>query len=248
MRPSFGCIIRTDFRRAGRWTRSRFASRVREIFLAHLELLQPFVETLRSWRPFIRSPTFTSTCWRRGTREARTSCLRASRRLGFMRGRCRFGPRYRRWKPTTADETEDRHSKPVCNVSSRGVGRCRPSSKRDDDGLYVLKFKGAGQGTKALIAELVAGEVGRLAGLPVPEIVFIDLPADLATDRARRGKSKGLIRGSGGLNLALDYLPGSVTFRPLLSYSPDPASCIRDRVVRRPSSAMWIARYAIRTC
>lgn len=50
----------------------------------------------------------------------------------------------------------------------------------DDDGLYVLKFRGAGQGAKALVAELVAGEIGRLCGLAVPEIVFIELPADLA--------------------------------------------------------------------
>ena len=50
----------------------------------------------------------------------------------------------------------------------------------NDDGLYVLKFRGAGQGPKALIAELVAGEIARIAGLPVPEIVFIELDADLA--------------------------------------------------------------------
>jgi len=50
----------------------------------------------------------------------------------------------------------------------------------DDDGLYVLKFRGAGQGPKALIAELVAGELGRALGLPVPEIVFVDLDPDLA--------------------------------------------------------------------
>src|SRR5580700_8423069 len=89
----------------------------------------------------------------------------------------------------------------------------------DDDGLYVLKFRGAGQGPKALIAELVAGEVGRLAGLPVPEIVFIELSADLARTEPDP-EIQGLIRSSGGLNLALDYLPGSVTFDPLV-YSPD---------------------------
>jgi hypothetical protein len=50
----------------------------------------------------------------------------------------------------------------------------------DDDGLYVLKFRGAGHGAKALIAELVGGEIARAAGLPVPEIVFIDLDPDLA--------------------------------------------------------------------
>ena len=50
----------------------------------------------------------------------------------------------------------------------------------DDDGLYVLKFRGAGQGPQALIAELVAGELARALGLPVPEIVFVELDADLA--------------------------------------------------------------------
>lgn len=50
----------------------------------------------------------------------------------------------------------------------------------DDDGTYVLKFHGAGQGPKALIAELVAGEIGRVLGLPVPEIVLVELDPDLA--------------------------------------------------------------------
>ena len=50
----------------------------------------------------------------------------------------------------------------------------------DDDGLYVLKFRGAGQGPKALVAELLAGEIGRAVGLPVPEIVFVELSAELA--------------------------------------------------------------------
>jgi hypothetical protein len=54
----------------------------------------------------------------------------------------------------------------------------------DDDGMHVLKFRAAGQGTRALIAELVSGEIGRALGLPVPEIVFADLDADLA-NRAR---------------------------------------------------------------
>jgi hypothetical protein len=85
----------------------------------------------------------------------------------------------------------------------------------DDDGLYVLKFRGAGQGVKALIAELVAGEIGRALGLPVPEIVFVELDPVL-------GRTEGdpeiqdLIKASGGINLALDYLPGSITFDPLL--------------------------------
>jgi hypothetical protein len=84
----------------------------------------------------------------------------------------------------------------------------------DDDGLYVLKFRGAGQGPKALIAELVAGELARALGLPVPEIVFMQLDVELARTEPDP-EIQDLIRASGGLNLALDYLPGSVSFDPL---------------------------------
>ena len=84
----------------------------------------------------------------------------------------------------------------------------------DDDGLYVLKFRGAGQGPKALIAELVAGEMARTLGLPVPEIVFMQLDPELARTEPDP-EIQDLIRASGGLNLALDYLPGSVAYDPL---------------------------------
>jgi hypothetical protein len=118
----------------------------------------------------------------------------------------------------------------------------------DDDGLYVLKFRGAGQGPRALIAELLAGEVGRLAGLPVPEIVFVELPAELARTEPDP-EIQSLIRSSAGLNIGLDYLPGSVTFDPLI-YVPDArlASaivwfdafvCNVDRTVRNVNMLMW---------
>lgn len=77
--------------------------------------------------------------------------------------------------------------------------------------MYVLKFRGAGQGPKALIAELIAGEIGRALDLPVPEIVFVELDAML-------GRSEpdfevyNLVKTSAGLNLGLDYLPGSIAF------------------------------------
>ncbi|HEU4595185.1 MAG TPA: HipA family kinase [Pyrinomonadaceae bacterium] len=89
----------------------------------------------------------------------------------------------------------------------------------DDDGLYVLKFRGAGQGPKALVAELVAGELGRALGLPVPELVFIELDPELARTEPDP-EIQDLIRASAGLNLALDYLPGSITFDPLVD-KPD---------------------------
>lgn len=85
----------------------------------------------------------------------------------------------------------------------------------DDDGLYVLKFRGAGQGVKALIAELLAGEIGRVLDLPVPEIVFVELDADLARTEPDP-EIQELIKASDGLNLALDYLPGSIMFDTLI--------------------------------
>ena len=84
----------------------------------------------------------------------------------------------------------------------------------DDDGMYVLKFRGAGQGPKALIAELVAGEIARAAGLPVPEIVLVELDPELARTEPDP-EIQHLIWASAGLNLALDYLPGAVTFNPV---------------------------------
>src|SRR3954452_17295181 len=91
----------------------------------------------------------------------------------------------------------------------------------DDDGLYVLKFRGAGQGPRALIAELVAGEIARAAGLPVPEIVFVELDPDLARTEPDP-EIQDLIRASAGLNLALVFLPGSTMFDPVVD-RPDSA-------------------------
>jgi hypothetical protein len=85
----------------------------------------------------------------------------------------------------------------------------------DDDGLYVLKFRGAGQGVKALIAELVAGEIARALGLRVPEVVFANLDAVLSRTEPDP-EIQDLLRASAGLNLALDYLPGSITYDPLV--------------------------------
>jgi hypothetical protein len=84
----------------------------------------------------------------------------------------------------------------------------------DDDGMYVLKFRGAGQGPKALIAELVAGEIARAVGLLVPEIVFVALDPALARTEPDP-EIQDLLRASAGLNLALDYLPSAVMFDPL---------------------------------
>ena len=85
----------------------------------------------------------------------------------------------------------------------------------DDDGTYVLKFRGAGQGPKALVAELVSGELARRLGLPVPEIVFVQVDERLAKTEPDP-EIQELLQRSAGLNLALDYLPGSITFDPLV--------------------------------
>ena len=118
----------------------------------------------------------------------------------------------------------------------------------DDDGLYVLKFRGAGQGPKALIAELVAGELARAAGLPVPEIVFVELDPDLARTEPDP-EIQDLIRASGGLNVGLDFLPGSVAFDPVTTeVEADLASSIVafdalvtnvDRTARNTNLLLW---------
>lgn len=121
----------------------------------------------------------------------------------------------------------------------------------DDDGMYVIKFRGAGQGPKALIAELLAGEVARAAGLPVPEIVLIELDPDLARTEPD-AEIQGLIRASGGLNVALDYLPGAVTFDPVV-FQPDAALASTivwfdafitnvDRTARNTNMLVWHRR------
>jgi hypothetical protein len=92
----------------------------------------------------------------------------------------------------------------------------------DDCGLYVVKFRGAGQGPTALVAELVAGEIGRALGLSVPEIIFIELDAALGRNEPD-AEIRHLLNASIGLNLALDYLPGSTMFDPAASDLVDPA-------------------------
>ena len=121
----------------------------------------------------------------------------------------------------------------------------------DDDGLYVVKFRGAGHGVKALIAELVAGEIARLLGLPVPEIVFAELDQDLARTEPDP-EIHALIHDSAGLNLALDFLPGAVTYDPATAApSVDLASRIVwfdgfvmnvDRTARNVNMLVWHRR------
>jgi hypothetical protein len=84
----------------------------------------------------------------------------------------------------------------------------------DDLGTYVVKFRGAGQGLKALIAEVISGELARRLGLPVPELVVAEL--DPVVARAEPDEEvQALIKASAGANLGMDFLPGSLGFDPV---------------------------------
>ena len=120
----------------------------------------------------------------------------------------------------------------------------------DDDGLYVLKFRGAGQGPKALAAEIVGVELARGLGLPVPELVLVELDVEMA--RAEPDPEiQDLIRASAGLNLGVDFLPGSLPYRPAQPPDPELAASVVwldalienvDRTPRNPNLLLWHGR------
>lgn len=83
----------------------------------------------------------------------------------------------------------------------------------DDEGLYVLKFRGAGQGPLALVAELISGEIGRALGLRVPELVFMELDEAIGRNEPDP-EIRDLLLASVGLNLGMDFLPGATMFDP----------------------------------
>lgn len=119
----------------------------------------------------------------------------------------------------------------------------------DDSGLYVVKFRAAGHGTKALIAELVSGELARAAGLRVPEIVAVEVDAALGRNEPD-SEIRELLRNSTGTNIGLDYLPGSITFDPTAGETPgsneaselvwfDAFTTNVDRTPRNPNLLVW---------
>jgi hypothetical protein len=121
-------------------------------------------------------------------------------------------------------------------------------AEADDEFLYVLKFRGAGQGVKALIAELIGGEIARLLGLKIPEIVFANL--DTAFGRTEADEEiQDLLKASVGLNLGLHYLSGSITYDPAVTkLDPKLASqivwldCLLtnvDRTARNTNMLIW---------
>ena len=122
----------------------------------------------------------------------------------------------------------------------------------DDLGMYVVKLRGAGQGPKALVAELVVGELARAVGLPVPEIVLVELDRAIADSEPDPELALPL-EGSVGLNVGLDYLPGSITYDPVADPAPgaELASLIVlfdalvlnvDRTPRNPNLLSWHRR------
>ncbi|MCW2666790.1 MAG: hypothetical protein JWN57_1752 [Frankiales bacterium] len=118
----------------------------------------------------------------------------------------------------------------------------------DDLGTYVVKFVGAGQGRKVLVAEVVCGELARRLGLPVPELVLAEVDPLLGRSEPDE-EVQDLLKASGGLNLGMDFLPGALGFDPL-AHTVEPALASRvlwfdalvgnvDRSWRNPNMLMW---------
>lgn len=123
----------------------------------------------------------------------------------------------------------------------------------DDDGLYVLKFRGAGQGPRVLVAEVVAGEAARRLGLPVPELVYVEVPPELGLAEPDP-EIQDLLRASVGLNLGMDFLPGALAYDPAAGNPPDPAFAADvvwfdalmlnvDPTARNPNLLVWHGRH-----
>ena len=121
-----------------------------------------------------------------------------------------------------------------------------------DDGMYVVKLRGAGQGSKALVAELVVGELARALGLNVPELVLVELERDLSVAEPDP-EIKELLEASAGVNLGLDFLPRALTYSPAAGFEldPDEAAAIVwldalaenvDRTPRNPNLLAWHGR------
>lgn len=119
----------------------------------------------------------------------------------------------------------------------------------DDDGLYVVKFRAAGQGLRALVAEVIVGELGRRIGLLVPELVEIEIDPVLGAAEPDP-EIQDLITGSAGSNLGVDFLPGALPYTPVGPWRPDPQlaadivwldalSTNVDRSARNPNMLIW---------
>jgi hypothetical protein len=119
----------------------------------------------------------------------------------------------------------------------------------DDDGLYVVKFRGAGQGVRALIAEVIVGELARRLGLLVPELVEVELDPVLGAAEPDP-EIQQLITDSGGSNLGVDFLPGALPYTPAGPWTADERLAADivwldalttnvDRTARNPNMLIW---------
>ncbi len=122
----------------------------------------------------------------------------------------------------------------------------------DDDGLYVVKFRGAGQGPRALVAEVIAGELARHLGLLVPELVRTALDPTLGVAEPDP-EIQDLLQASAGSNLGVDFLPGALPFTPGAAFEPGPELAADivwldalvtnvDRTPRNPNLLLWHGR------
>lgn len=124
----------------------------------------------------------------------------------------------------------------------------------DDLGTYVVKFRGAGQGTRALVAEVIAAGLARALGLPVPRIVLVEIDGQMAMGEPDQ-EIQDLLRASDGLNLGIDFLPGALDFVPgAFSMDPNLAAKVLwfdalignvDRSHRNPNMLHWRGPYII---
>lgn len=122
----------------------------------------------------------------------------------------------------------------------------------DDDGMYVLKFRGAAQGPRALVAEVICSELARHLQLPIPQTVLIELDPMLAKSEPDV-EIQSVLAASGGVNFGIDYLPGALNWEPALKTKVDAELAARivwfdafvenvDRTVRNPNLLSWHER------
>lgn len=129
-------------------------------------------------------------------------------------------------------------------------GGSLPALAEANDGkLYVIKFRGAGQGRKALVAEIIAGEIARALGLNVPPLALVALDESFGKNELDP-EIQDLLRASAGLNLGLEYLPGALMFDPLAETNIDSRLAAKivwldalvlnvDRTIRNPNLLYW---------
>lgn len=157
--------------------------------------------------------------------------------------------------PTPATATMRRVTATRYVTALREGGSLPGLMEADDDGLYVVKFRGAGQGPRALVAEWLGGQLARALGLNVPDLVGVELDPVLADAEAHQ-EIQDLVRASGGLNLGLDFLPGALMYNPassgsLAAIDPEHAADIvwldglitnPDRSAANPNLLVWHGR------